>query len=241
MRKHIVQRLAVGLGGASVIAAAFFGGRAFAAGIPDDEVLSYAGTLLALDGTPAEGSHDVEVQFSSSASGTPLLCTTTAADTDVVLGRFSVPLDAECVTDVQANSKLYVQVIVDGEEFGWSPIGAVPYAVEAGRARRADDADNADSASSASGALDTRISDLESDVGAILAIPAGAVMAFDLASCPSGWSAYTAACGRNRPSTRLVLVRITRTYCPGTSADFGLGISARASSVPVARSMRLAM
>lgn len=28
-------------------------------------------------------------------------------------------------------------------------------------------------------------------------MPAGAVMAFDLASCPAGWSAYTAANGRN--------------------------------------------
>ena len=57
----------------------------------------------------------------------------------------------DCVALVKANPNLYVQVSVDDEEFGWSKVGAVPYAVEAGRATNAGRADAADSADSAAG------------------------------------------------------------------------------------------
>jgi hypothetical protein len=185
MKVRSIKRLVIGFGGIAALIASFVGGRAFAAGIPDDDVLNYAGTLLAIDGTPVEGEHDIEIQFSASSTGEPLLCTTSAVDTGVTLGRFSVALDDSCVDDVRANPNLYVQVLVDTEAFGWSKIGAVPYAVEAGHATTAEGAE------SATGDLDDRIAVLESTT-----LPAGAVMAFDRPTCPAGWSIVSNAQGR---------------------------------------------
>ena len=182
-KQRVSVRFTAGLCGVGALVAAFFGGRALAA-IPEDDVLRYSGTLVGLDGSPIEGNHEIEVQFGAAPSG-PTLCTTTEPSASVTLGRFSIVLDDACVDDVLNNQNLYVQVVVDGEEFGWSKIGAVPYAVEAGRAAVADSADTA------SGSLDSRLTSVEAKL-----VPQGAVMAFDSATCPEGWSLLASAQGR---------------------------------------------
>ncbi|HEY3496780.1 MAG TPA: hypothetical protein VGK73_18910 [Polyangiaceae bacterium] len=205
MKHRVLKRVGMAFGCAGALAAAFFGGSAFAAGIPDSETLTYAGTVLSIDGTPVSGLHDIVVEFSTSPSATSR-CATSAGDVELVVGRFSIPIEDECVEYVRQNANLYVQVTVDGEAFGWSKAGAVPYAVEAGHATAADTAEHAttadeaeraaaaDGADAATGPLDTRIATLEQVLAQV--VPARAVMAFNLPTCPTGWAPLSGAAGR---------------------------------------------
>lgn len=87
-------------------------------------------------------------------------------------GRFPIPLPDACTVAVAASPNLWIDVAVDGESLGRTKLAAVPYAVEANRA------------SAATGTLVTQI------------VPSGAVMAFDLAACPAGWTPMVPAAGR---------------------------------------------
>jgi microcystin-dependent protein len=102
-------------------------GRARAYGIPQTAAMNYSGTLLAF-GQPETSSHVMTLNLWG-ASG--VVCTTAAGPTAVTNGRFTVPLDDSCVTAVHQNPGVKVEVVVDGVSMGQSPLGAVPYAVEA--------------------------------------------------------------------------------------------------------------
>jgi hypothetical protein len=123
--------------------------RARAAGIPDADVLTYTGYLENPDGSALTGKHAISVRFLAAADATKALCTGDAPSKDaLVSGRFQVPLP-DCADIVKANPNLFVDVQVDGAWLGATKLGAVPYAIEAGRA------------SDAGGALDARIAAIE--------------------------------------------------------------------------------
>jgi hypothetical protein len=162
--------------GCSVILVAAFG---LADGIPTTEPLAYSGVLLNSVGAPVTSGVNVRLSLFDDRTGnlaTNKKCETlTQSVTPDSQGRFSVVLDPTCLPAVKANPNLWVQVEVNGALLPRSKLTAVPYAVEADRAAVA---------ASASGAL------------ALQVVPVGAVMAFNLAACPAGWTALTTAAGR---------------------------------------------
>ena len=91
---------------------------------------------------------------------------------------------------LNANPDVYVEVLDQDTSLGLSKIGAVPYAVEA---------DHAVNATNVTGPMAQQV------------VPSGAVIAFNLAQCPPGWTAVAAASGR-------VVV--------GTSTTIALGVTA---------------
>jgi hypothetical protein len=141
-------------------------------GIPDTNALTYAGTLENTDGSPIAGAKEIQVALFEAASGGTPLCISSKVNQNVVGGHFEIALPDSCATAVKGNANAYAEVTVDGMVVGRSKIGAVPYAIEAGRA------------SNATGALEKQL------------VPSGAVLAFDLDGCPPGWTELQAAKGR---------------------------------------------
>ena len=123
-------------------------GRAHADGAPTTQPLYYGG-VLEDGGRAVEGMRSVTVRLWDAMADGTAVCTTVAPGTSVSGGRFRVALDAACATAVQANPNLWAEVIVDSTTFARQKLGAVPYAIEAGRA------------AGASGALATRIAAVE--------------------------------------------------------------------------------
>lgn len=172
-RSHIFG-LAV-LSGAALVTIGFMAGRARAGGAPTAAALTYSGSLNDAAGNPLSGKHNMEIElFDAAKDGNPL-CDTKAAALELVNGRFSMTLEEKCTTAVKGTPNAWAEVFVDGKSTGRTKLAAVPFALEATHATSAD---------SASGALAQQI------------VPAGAVMAFDLAACPAGWAELTTARGR---------------------------------------------
>lgn len=171
MKRHVV----VGFVGAGLLAiggVAGFGVKALADGIPGPNALYYSGTLAEASG-PVTGTRAITIYLwpDATSQGTPL-CETVSTTTQLVDGHFRIPLSGDCKSAINANPNAYVEVVEGVTSLGRVAIGAVPYAVEADRA------------SGAAGALAQQV------------VPSGAVMAFNLAACPPGWSPVTAAVGR---------------------------------------------
>jgi hypothetical protein len=171
--------------------------RARAAGVPTAPTLQYAGTLID-NNVPVTGMRTINVSLWTQADGGAQVCTTNDAPVTVTGGRFRVPLDA-CLDQVRTQPNLWVQVSSGTTAFARTKLGAAPYAIEAERA------------GAAGGALAMQLMQLTQQVQQLqqarptptptptpapAAVPAGAVMAFDLDACPSGWSELTAAPGR---------------------------------------------
>lgn len=161
--------------GATLASFGFMAGRARAGGAPALAALTYSGSLNDAAGKPLTGSHNLEVEFFDADKEGNTLCDTKAPALPLVNGRFSMVLEEKCSKAIRGNSEVWAEVFVDGKSVGRTKLAAVPYALEATHATTAD---------GASGALAQQI------------VPAGAVMAFDLAACPSGWVELTAARGR---------------------------------------------
>ncbi len=172
---------------ATIVATIAWHGHGRASGIPTTDTLFYAGTLVE-SGTAVAGTRALTLRLWDSPTATADVnkkCETTSPTTDVVNGRFRVPLDASCTNAVRASSDLFIEVVVGVTSLGRKKLGAVPYAIEADRA------------SQATGALAQQI------------VPAGAVMAFDLAACPPGWSGFGSADGRTLIGSTAGLARGT--------------------------------
>lgn len=175
----------VGMGG-------YFVGAASAAGIPATETLAYSGVIHDAQGRPID---DPALPIGVSLWDVPVnrdrvhrLCDVASATIAVTHGRFRVPLLLpDCVDAVRAQSEVYVEISLGGLPLPRQKIGAVPYAVEAAHALSADRAAvavEAGRATTAGGALAQQV------------VPSGAVMAFDLAACPAGWTPMASAAGR---------------------------------------------
>jgi hypothetical protein len=110
-------------------------------GVPAPNPLYYSGTLTEA-GSPVNGPRQITVNLwpnQAATPGEPLLCTT-ATTTPVVNGRFRIALDGSCKGAVNANPNVFVEVLDDKASVGRSPVGAVPYAVEADHAVTASNA-----------------------------------------------------------------------------------------------------
>jgi hypothetical protein len=168
--------------GLTVLASAAWITAAIADGIPAANPLSYSGTLEDATGAAITGSKAIRIELYDAVSGGQPKC---SIEQTVALlqGRFQIVLPDECAAAARKTPDLWVDVAVDGESLGRTKLAAVPFAVEAGRA------------SAASGALATQV------------VPAGAVMAFDLAACPAGWTAHADASGRVIVGTSAGLAR----------------------------------
>jgi hypothetical protein len=145
-----------------------------AAGIPATKALSYSGTLED-SGGPVTGTHNVQVTLYDAATAGNQLCQAASAPIAIASGRFTVLLPDACTTAAGANQNIWVDVFVDGADTGRTPIGAVPYAVEANHAVKADTATaatNASTAQAAGGALQTSISQMQSAIATLQAAPA---------------------------------------------------------------------
>jgi hypothetical protein len=123
-------------------------GRARADGVPTVSPLYYGG-VLDDGGTPVEGMRNVTIRLWDAATAGTAACTTVAPGTAFAAGRFRVELDATCASAVRANPNLWAEVLVDSTTFARTKLGAVPYALEAGRA------------AGASGPLEARIASVE--------------------------------------------------------------------------------
>jgi hypothetical protein len=184
----------------------------FAGGIPALMPLYYSGTLTE-GGQLVTGTRAITVNLWSDGmvGGSPL-CTTVGSTANVVNGRFRIALASSCKAIVNQNNNVYVEVIDGATSLGRSPIGAVPYAVEADHAVNADNATNASNATNATtattaqtagGALQTSISQIQS---AITALQGQSTLLFGVASpvvtVTNGSQVFTAAtCG---PTGRIV-------------------------------------
>jgi hypothetical protein len=157
--------------GLAALLAVFWITRAGADGIPTTGALAYSGRLEDVNGAPITGSKRIRIDVFDAVSGGANRCTVTQT-VALANGRFQIILPDPCTDAARANPNLWIEVVVDDESLGRAKLQAVPYAVEAGRA------------SAATGALSSQV------------VPRGAVMAFDLAACPAGWSAMTDAQGR---------------------------------------------
>ncbi len=139
-----------------------------AGGVPQTNTLVYSGTLLD-NGQPDNEPHFIILKLWLPASASPACSTIPNGDTQLVNGRFSIPLDASCVEVIHDNADVEVEVVVDGASMGKKALAAVPYALEA------DSASNPTPGS----AIDALV-------------PPGAVTAFagvvsDTVSPPQGW------------------------------------------------------
>jgi hypothetical protein len=156
--------LVAGLVGGGLVAG--FGLKSvLAEGIPATNPLYYAGTL-AEGGTLVNGTRDVTVNLWSAQSGGTMLCQTLAAGQStatVTNGRFRIALDSSCKPAINQNNSAWVEVIDGATSLGRTPIGAVPYAVEADHAVSATNATSAANASSGS-TLATTISQIQGQV-----------------------------------------------------------------------------
>jgi microcystin-dependent protein len=139
-----------------------------------------------MNGAPVTGQHNLRVQLWPAAEGgmSPL-CETQSTRVELQAGRFSIALPDGCVAVVRANRDLWAAVEYDGDGLGRRKLGAVPFAISAAEA------------SAATGEL------------AKQTVPAGAVMAFDLNACPTGWTEYAAAQGRTLVGAQADLARGT--------------------------------
>lgn len=156
------RSLAAGMILALIIAAVGYkAGRARADGVPAMNPLFYSG-LLEDGGRPVEGARDITLRLWDAAGGGTIACPeTTSTATPVLGGRFRIALDPACVAAIQRNPELWTEVVVGGTSLGRSKVGAVPYAIEAGRA------------SGASGMLAARIAAVEARSQARQVVGAG--------------------------------------------------------------------
>jgi hypothetical protein len=130
--------------GASLIAFALgYGMRVLADGAPTEQPLFYSGTLESA-GQLVSGAHTVSLGLYSAEQGGTALCAV-EREADVEAGRFRIDV-GECADAMRANADVWVAVAFRGSDGvdhaieGRAKVGAVPYALEADRAKVADGA-----------------------------------------------------------------------------------------------------
>lgn len=106
-------------------------------GVADTGTLTYTGTLEDTAGKPISGTKSIGVTVWDAPTAGTKVCGASPSNIDVLNGRFDVTLPDACATAAQTNPKLWIEVTVAGESLGRARMGAVPYAIEAGRASEA--------------------------------------------------------------------------------------------------------
>jgi len=122
--------LAIGLFAAVIATSAlvsYWTGSARAGGLPTTNPLFYSGFLTDKTGKPLTGKKFIGVVLWDAATGGKQKCTTVPAAMTLVQGRFRLALNTTCVTVIQDNTELWVEVVVDGTSMGRTKIGAVPF------------------------------------------------------------------------------------------------------------------
>lgn len=142
--------------------------RANAAGIPMSQ-MTYTGYLETPEGTPVTKKVNLGVAIWSDAKAGTKVCETLAPDVAPVSGRFQITLKDECTTAVKNSANLWLELSVDGAALGRTPVGTVPYAIEAGHATLADSASKADKASAAADGLATQLTGLDGRIASATA------------------------------------------------------------------------
>jgi hypothetical protein len=134
--------------------------KALAEGIPSPTPLYYSGTLTE-NSSAVTGSRTLTINLWPNAAptlGERTVCSPTTATTTLVSGRFRMALDASCKGAINQNSNVWVEVQDGTTSLGRSPVGAVPYAVEADHAVNATNAVDG-------GGIDTRFQATEVRLG----------------------------------------------------------------------------
>ena len=133
--------------GALLIAFALgFGVRVLADGAPTTQPLFYAGTLDS-GGQPVSGQHTVTLELYGGEVGGEALCSV-ERQADVEQGRFRIDV-SDCADTMREDADVWIAVAFRGADGvshaieGRAKVGAVPYALEADRAKIAGAADGA--------------------------------------------------------------------------------------------------
>jgi hypothetical protein len=167
----------------------------FAGGAPTLQTLYYSGTLLE-GGQPVTGPRPITVNLwanSPVTQGETPLCTTVPGTTNVVNGRFRVPLPSNCTSAISSDPNTYVEVLDNGTSLGLTAVGAVPYAVEANHALNADNAMSATSATSATNATNASSAANAADGGGIATALGALASSVSAIQVPiiTEWAPYT--------------------------------------------------
>jgi hypothetical protein len=164
--------------GLSAVSLAYFAGRARAAGIPATTPMTYSGVLTDMAGTPLTGSKNIQIQFWDAATAGNSTCMVGPASQMLNAGAFQVALPDTCTAAVHGSPDQWVEVFVDGASLGRTKLGAVPYAVEADKAKSAATAAQATSAATAT--------DATGDIHPTSITASGAITANGMVSLKSG-------------------------------------------------------
>lgn len=137
-RRERQRRIAAALGAAALIAGlSYMAGRARAGG-PSSQALTYSG-VLEDGGAPVDGERSIQLHlWDDPLSADPVhrRCSIIPTQpTKVTEGRFEIVFTDLCTDAVRAADDLYLEVVVEGQSLARSRLGAVPYALEAMRAR----------------------------------------------------------------------------------------------------------
>jgi hypothetical protein len=120
--------------------AALVAGLAVADGIPTITPLTYSGVLQNSAGAPVTGQQSMQLTLwddaTANASANQKCVTPTQNVTPDSQGRFQIVLDQACFDAVRASPNLWVQLQIGSAVLPRSKLGAVPYAVESGKASR---------------------------------------------------------------------------------------------------------
>lgn len=129
-----------GLGVSAVVIVAGVMGKAIADGIPTMTPLTYSGVLQSSAGAPVTAQQSMQLTLwddaTANASMNQRCVTPTQNVTPDPQGRFQIVLDQACFEAVRANPNLWVQLQIGATVLPRSKLGAVPYAVESGKAVR---------------------------------------------------------------------------------------------------------
>lgn len=149
------------------LGSAYLIGRARAAGVPTVQPLVYSGVLTDANGVPVtDKMRNIQITISDMATAGNQVCSVGPTATALTAGAFQIPLPAQCVTAIHAAGDLWLEVFVDGASVGGrNKLGAVPYSLEA------DHAVSATSAQGATGALQTTLTQIQTNITALQGAP----------------------------------------------------------------------
>lgn len=174
-------------------------GLADADGIPSTTPLTYSGVLQNSAGAPVTTMQAIQLTLwddpSVNTSANQKCITPTQSVTPDGQGRFQVVLDQACLDAVRGNANLWVQLQIGAVVMPRTKLGAVPYAVESGRAV------------SLGEPAQQRL------------LPTGSIVAFAGSTAPAGWALCDGAAYSQTDSRYAALfATIGTVYGSGTGA-----------------------